>query len=116
MSIKPIPFDPTSFDTLHEANKLRQGESYTERTGSWISSDWAASLAGEVGEFCNLVKKLRRGDQVPSEELARELADVIIYAELNASYHGIDLAKAVVSKFNEVSQRVGSKIRLQLLP
>ena len=75
-------------------------------------------MAGEAGEACNVIKKIRRGDYVGESpeatrrRLADELADVVVYADLIASKRGIDLGKAVRSKFNEVSDRVGSEVRL----
>lgn len=51
-------------------------------------------LIGEVGEFSNIVKKVRRGDFPLSEvkeELNEELADVFIYLLKIAGQFGIDL-------------------------
>ena len=46
---------------------------------------WATALAGEVGEFCNLVKKLEeggtRGRGITQDDLLEELADVYIYLQ-----------------------------------
>ncbi len=46
---------------------------------------WATALAGEVGEFCNLVKKLEeggaRGRGITPDDLLEELADVYIYLQ-----------------------------------
>ena len=71
-------------------------------------------MAGECGEACNVVKKIDRDGW--SEELqlklAKELADVVTYADLLAARYGIDLGHAVAAKFNEVSERVGSDLRL----
>ena len=44
--------------------------------------------------------------------LAKELADVIIYADLLAHAANIDLGQAVVDKFNEVSVRRGALTKL----
>lgn len=44
--------------------------------------------------------------------IADELADLVIYADLLAERLEIDLGAAVVRKFNKVSERVGSNIRL----
>lgn len=66
-------------------------------------------LAGEVGEACNVIKKLERtrlgvrGKPATVADLADELADVIICTFLTANHAGIDLAVAVVRKFNETS-------------
>lgn len=73
-------------------------------------SHHALSLAGEVGEFCNIVKKVERGD-VPHPEadpevkmaLALELTDILIYLANIAQIMGIDLGKSydVKRAFNE---------------
>lgn len=68
-------------------------------------------LAGEVGEACNIIKKLARermgirGSRATLEELAAELADVIIVADLIAAHAGIDLGAAVRDKFNATSEK-----------
>lgn len=107
-----------TFDALREANVRRCNSSVFGGTKDethlqdWTPTDWACAVAGEVGEACNLIKKLRRGDNIPIEEVAKELADVTCYLDLLAARLGIDLGAAVVAKFNEVSARVGSPIRL----
>ena len=78
----------------------------------WSPSDWSNAMAGEVGETCNLTKKMSRGEDIPIEEIAKEIADVVIYADLLAHRLGIDLSDAIRQKFNEVSQRVGSEVVL----
>jgi NTP pyrophosphatase (non-canonical NTP hydrolase) len=75
-------------------------------------------LAGEVGEACNVIKKLERarmglaGGGGSLEHLAEELADVIICADLIGMHYGIDLGPAVRDKFNKTSVKVGLKTRL----
>lgn len=75
-------------------------------------------LAGEVGEACNVIKKLDReilglkGSRDTIAHLAEELADVIICADLIAMNAGIDLDAAVAEKFNATSEKVGLKTRL----
>jgi NTP pyrophosphatase (non-canonical NTP hydrolase) len=69
-------------------------------------------LAGEVGEACNVVKKLERsrlgiaGSSADVLDLAQELADVIICVDLLAMDYGIDLWPAVVAKFNASSTKL----------
>ena len=46
-------------------------------------------------------------------DLADELADVLCYLDLVAAHYGIDLEKALISKFNEVSRRTGLPERLE---
>ncbi len=46
---------------------------------------WATALAGEVGEFCDLVRRLEeggaRGRGISQDDLLEELADVDIYLQ-----------------------------------
>ncbi|MFF9564355.1 hypothetical protein ACF1AJ_13510 [Leifsonia sp. NPDC014704] len=61
------------------------------------------SLAGEVGEVANLVKKYDRGDfgfDTLISELPGELADVAIYLMKLAYQSGIDLEKAILDKMS----------------
>jgi NTP pyrophosphatase (non-canonical NTP hydrolase) len=75
-------------------------------------------LAGEIGEACNVIKKLERermgirGSRDTIEHLAEELADGIICIDLAAAYCGIDLSRAVRTKFNLTSAARGLKTRL----
>ena len=99
------------FKKLTEANLVRCEESF-HPLESWSPTDWATAVAGETGEMCNLVKKMRRGDSIPVEEVGKELADIVIYADLLASRLGLDLSDCIVQKFNEVSDRVNSSVKL----
>ncbi len=116
-----------SFDDLRRANVVRCEESYHE-IEAWSPTDWACALAGEVGEACNLVKKLRRlassrqetvavlqttSARVLVDQIADELADVVIYADLLSARLGIDLTDAVRAKFNDTSLRIGSSVLLE---
>lgn len=78
----------------------------------WSLSDWAIALAGEAGEMCNLIKKKNRGEEVDIRQIGKEIADVVTYADLLASRLGLSLEDIVKQKFNEVSERKGSDIKL----
>ena len=82
----------------------------------WTPAQWLQALTGEVGEYANLRKKFERGDTMsPSEFHERasdELADVQCYLVLLAESLGINLEEATIRKFNEVSDRIGSAIKL----
>lgn len=113
-----------NFDALRGANiarlpqfKNRKGEpAHSEPDGSdWKLSAWCNAVTGELGETANLIKKVERGDMTLDEaraDLAKELADVQTYLDILAFRCGVDLGRATVDKFNEVSVRVGSTIRL----
>lgn len=75
----------------------------------------ALVLAMRVGRSCNTVKKMERerhgwtGSRATLDDLAQELSDVIICADLVAHTAGIDLMEAVRNKFNATSKKVGLK-------
>lgn len=117
-----------SFDELRRENVARCEESY-HPLDEWSPTDWATALAGEVGEACNFIKKIRRLQSDPCvlpeesdamfvllENVEEELADVVIYADLLAARLHIDLGLAVKRKFNVVSGRIGSPRRLYTTP
>ncbi len=106
----------TTHPTLRSANIARQGEWDQDNQ---ISAAYRGNeLAGEVGEACNVIKKLERerlgilGSRATVGELADELADVLICADLIAMHYGIDLEAAVARKFNATSEKVGLRTRL----
>ena len=78
----------------------------------------ATELGGEAGEVLNVVKKLEReargwrGSRATVDDLAQELGDVVICADLLAAEYDIDLWAAVVAKFNATSEKVGLPTRL----
>ncbi len=89
----------------------------------WSGADWSNAMCGEAGEAANVVKKLRRaeagmrgvldGDEAElRSKLADEVADVYLYLDLLATYYGIDVPAAIVSKFNRVSELQGFPERL----
>ena len=114
-----------NLQTLRDASVKRCEESFTSCQG-WSPADWSNAMAGEAGELlevllpliiktntvCNLTKKVQRGDDMSLEEIGKEIADVVIYADLLSHRLGIDLSDAVRQKFDEVSGRVGSNIKL----
>lgn len=100
-----------TFEQLRSANIARNALAFPQ-CGGWGGSDWATALAGETGEACNLIKKLNRGDKINIQELGKELADIVTYVDLLAAFYDLDLANCVVCKFNEVSARVNSPVKL----
>jgi NTP pyrophosphatase (non-canonical NTP hydrolase) len=106
------------YTSLRSANLARHREwaGAVEIPATFRSTE----LAGEVGEACNIVKKLERerlgiaGSRTSLDKLAEELADVVICADLLAMHYGIDLVSATQSKFNQTSIERGFKTRLQV--
>lgn len=105
-----------AFEALRAANEARQ-KAWTN--GEAVSLLFRATeLGGECGEVLNVCKKIERerrgwrGSRATIEDLADELADVVICADLLALTEGIDLNAAVVRKFNATSEKVGLPHRL----
>ena len=105
-----------SFDELRRAN-IERCESAYHPVEDWSPTDWACAAAGEMGEACNVIKKLRRGAEGAAKTVllsaaADEIADTVIYLDLLAARLGIDLGRAVVEKFNRTSDKVRSRVVL----
>lgn len=113
-----------TFNTLRGGNLARLPEfrnkhgdlAHTKPDGSdWSPAQWLQAVVGELGEYANQRKKYERGDINATEfkqVAADELADVVTYLDILAMQLDIDLGAAVMDKFNRISQRVGSRIRI----
>ena len=111
------------FADLRYKNVVRCESSFGHIIDSWSPNDWMTAAAGELGEAANMLKKIKRGDYAlddPYNEhgvtyrdaVGWELADVVIYLDLLAARLGIELGEAVRAKFNIVSDRRGSDLKL----
>jgi NTP pyrophosphatase (non-canonical NTP hydrolase) len=92
----------------------------------WNGADWSNAMQGEAGEAGNVVKKLRRldcglwGNRKEGDldresliaKLASEIADTYAYLDLLATFYGIDIEQAIVTKFNQISAAAGFSERL----
>ena len=71
------------------------------------------ALAGEIGEFCNLLKKSMRGDFFINDRLddfKYEVADIYIYLYLLARNLGIDDLDALcMEKLDIVEKRLSNR-------
>lgn len=88
----------------------------------WTTADYSNALAGEVGEICNKVKKLRRiqlgshlrrqsaDPQAIIDDIAGELGGLFVYYVMLAYHLGIDPIDAVRNEFNKVSREEGFDI------
>ena len=116
--------DDLKFSVLRAANLHRLPQFRNKRgdlahsmpDGSdWSDAQWLEALVGEIGEYANLHKKRVRGDIDGVEflvEAADELADVMIYLDILAYRIGVNLAVAVIDKFNRLSVRVKASTRI----
>lgn len=115
-----------TFDLLRKANikrlptfKNKKGlPAHSKPDGSdWSPAQWLQAVTGEIGEYANIRKKFERGDIDEAEfkeTAAKELADVQTYLDILAFQLKIDLGDAVIQKFNEVSDRINSPVRIKL--
>lgn len=107
---------PLSFNELQRLSQAR-AQRWHGTAPEWSLSDWAVALTGELGEACNVIKKLNRSrdgiagnnaeDAELRDQLRRELGDVAIYLDLVATAAGVDLGAAVVEVFNAKSRKMG---------
>jgi len=112
-----------TFDEFRRANVARCIKWHPAGIESWSASDWMTAIMGELGEAASLIKmRNRERDGLPGnkfsptqKQIADELADVLTYLDLLAAMQGIDLGRAAVEKFNEVSERVGFPDRIRAL-
>jgi len=111
-----------TFDAFRAANVARCVKWHPAGIASWSPSDWLTAVTGELGELASLLKmRNRERDGLPGnkfsptdKQVADEIADVLTYLDLLAAVLGVDLGRAAVSKFNEVSERVGFPDRITL--
>lgn len=116
------PKGDLTFAALREINKERC-EALFHGLYDWSEMEWAAAIAGELGEAINKLKKRARATlqfegrnrgrhreadhKVTEDDVMDELADTFIYMDLLAAVMGKDLGEAVRRKFNAVSEREG---------
>ena len=99
---------------LRHANFIRQKELF-KQCGQWGLVDRSNEIAGEVGEVCNVTKKIKRqldNDMSTTElhdNLKDEIGDVLITLDLLAMDAGISLEEACRDKFNKTTHKHGGK-------
>jgi len=109
-------------DILHQLRiqNAKRCPAFGHTIEDWELPRWGNALAGEVGELCNIIKKLDRGVKFDRDgmtpltvnQLADEAADIVIYLDLLCQKAGIDLSTSIVRKFNQRSDEMGNNIRL----
>ncbi len=106
---------------LRPVNVQRAKESFKCYDNQPLSY-WTTALAGEVGELCNMIKKMQRverggldgGSSYSAKDITRdmlkeEIGGIAIYLDLLASLLEIDLEEAVIHTFNSKSAKYGFK-------
>lgn len=115
-----LTFADVSVTNRRRCERWHPGFPHDEK---WVISDWSNAVGGEAGELQNVVKKLRRYEteqpsatdppvEVLLAKAGEEAADVILYLDLLCTRLGIDLAAAIIAKFDAVSVREGFPDRM----
>ena len=107
-----------TFKDLSVANRSRCLRWHPPESDDWTIGDWGNALAGEVGELCNVLKKIRRHQsgvistyntpelQDLQEMAMEEAADVLLYWDLLLAKLEVPpevFEHALCDKFNRVS-------------
>src|SRR5215510_15396592 len=107
---------------INEFNKLNWQRCKRWHDGNpdkWDINKWMIAFEGEVGEACNIVKKMNRVmDHVKGrdsetdiqelrQQLIRKLVDAYCYLDLVFGYLAINKERAIALKFNEISDEYG---------
>lgn len=117
-----------AFEKFSTINKQRAERWHKGPLSTWSATDWSNALAGEVGELCNAVKKLRRlqmqmqqhdGDSPAPHDMStalskikNEIGDVFTYLDLCAQFFEFDMFESVRDTFNSISIREGFPERI----
>lgn len=112
---------------LNEFSKINiqrstSADGFSHPMDKWSVAEWTNAMCGEAGEAANIAKKMirkrdgiagpYRSDAALREDLLKELADTVTYADLCAQSVGGDLSEALRGKFDEVSIRLGFPHRM----
>jgi len=115
-------------DTLEQLENLNVNRARFYPDFSYLQDKnvlyYANAMSGETGEFCNLLKKMLRGDQYDRDGkseltpyyICQELADIIIYAEFICTIYGFSLSTILREKFNAESLKIGSNVFIRKQP
>lgn len=97
------------FDNFSHFNRLRCDRDY----GGLLTPQYYQRCARrEMAELDTEICK--NSDEVDRIAAGKEIGDVIAYLDLEAQALGLKLSDIVAQKFNEVSDRIGSEIKIPL--
>lgn len=96
------------FDLSHSAGKGVLYREINNEDQIHELMNLAICLSGEVGEFCNILKKCYRGDFSLAQakgDLSEELSDVFIYILKISNQFNIDIESEVLDKIKKNRSR-----------
>jgi NTP pyrophosphatase (non-canonical NTP hydrolase) len=127
-----------TFSLFGEYNAKRCIESFGETPGNYPVELWGLGLAGEAGELAQELKRLRDNERryiaavvqdrpEDTDELAqqraaiiakirKEIGDIMPYVDMIAQSFDWTLEECTIEKFNEVSDRRGSDVKIPIHP
>lgn len=97
-----------SFDELRQKNITRCPD-YGFAVEDKSPVEWFDRVWDEVLELAHAVES----HDTSTRDIGKEIADVVTFCDLLATRYGFNLDKLVLDKFNEVSERVGSDVRMK---
>ena len=75
-------------------------------TYSQAALNWALGIAGEAGEYCELIKKSEfHGKMLNKDHAKKELGDVLYYVAMAAANLGIDLEEVAIENSRKLRIR-----------
>lgn len=101
-----------SFDELRQKN-IERCPHYGFTVEEKSPMEWLDRVWDEILELCEKAELHDTGFDTPTRDIGKEIADVVTFCDLLATRYGLNLGKLVLDKFNEVSDRVGSDVRME---
>ena len=94
--------------------RCEAADGFDRRLDTTSLAHWALGIAEEAGEVAGVVYAMDHRPQKGKtmQDLADEIADVVSYCDLLAQRIGRNLDDVLRDKWNRVSVRVGSPLRL----
>ena len=92
-----------NFNTFQEACKRTANPDI-----SWEDANlnWALGIAGEAGEYCEIIKKRHfHGKELDLQDAKKELGDVLYYVAMAASNLNLDLESVAQANVDKLTTR-----------
>ncbi len=104
-----------TFAEFAAANRKRCEAHFERKIGADGVLPFTLGVAEEAGEVVGAVRGhlgITKRKSVTAEDIGDEIGDLIAYADLLVQCFGLSLEDVIRRKFNKVSERIGSEIRL----
>ncbi|MAP55902.1 MAG: nucleotide pyrophosphohydrolase [Altibacter sp.] len=98
--------DPRTRIKFNEFQEACKRTANTNLTHSQAAMNWALGIAGEAGEYCELIKKSEfHGKKLDKDHAKKELGDILYYVAMAATNLGIDLASVAQANVDKLTAR-----------